>query len=98
MQAIFRQRIGVVLFQRSKIVRGAHGLDFVKLTADGFSHGHGGVAGAHQEVGAWFGERSTPVGGGNGGWSRPVSRASPEMPTISAAPEYPKFRVARDGQ
>ncbi len=55
-----------MLFQRSKIVRGAHWLDVAKLTANRFSHGHGGVAGAHQEVGAWFGERSTPVGSGNG--------------------------------
>ena len=55
-----------MLFQGSEIVRGAHWLDIAKLTANRFSHGHGGVTGAHQEVRAWFGERSTPVGSGNG--------------------------------
>ncbi len=65
-QAVFGEPIGEVLLERREIVGGAQWFDVAKLVADGFGHGHGSVAGAHEEVGARLGDGRAPVGGGNG--------------------------------
>lgn len=53
-----------VLFQQSKIVRGAHRIEIAKLAAN--RHAHGIVVRAQEEVRAGLSDGSTPIRGENG--------------------------------